>query len=221
MTEPRYNLGDLNDPALPPDATAIIDLREPGRPRHYSHADIRALSGGVARWLASRRLSRGARVAIASLNRAEYLIAYFGIMRAGLVAVPLNIKQPQEALDYVLGYTCLNDITARDVQKADGQWARGKNMDGFAPMGPVVTDEVDPEHLTITTRLNGQVVQQGRTEQLITGVRALISFITASMTLEPGDVIATGTPAGVGPMQPGDTVEVEVSGIGILCNTIV
>ena len=127
----------------------------------------------------------------------------------------------EEALDYVLGYTCLNDITARDVQKADGQWARGKNMDGFAPMGPVVTDEVDPEHLTITTRLNGQVVQQGRTEQLITGVRALISFITASMTLEPGDVIATGTPAGVGPMQPGDTVEVEVSGIGILCNTIV
>ena len=127
----------------------------------------------------------------------------------------------EEALDYVLGYTCLNDITARDVQKADGQWARGKNMDGFAPMGPVVTDEVDPEHLTITTRLNGQVVQQGRTEQLITGVRALISFITSSMTLEPGDVIATGTPAGVGPMQPGDTVEVEVSGIGILCNTIV
>ena len=96
-----------------------------------------------------------------------------------------------------------------------------ENMDGFAPTGPVVTDEVDPEHLTITTRLNGQVVQQGRTEQLITGVRALISFITASMTLEPGDVIATGTPAGVGPMQPGDTVEVEVSGIGILCNTIV
>ena len=127
----------------------------------------------------------------------------------------------EEALDYVLGYTCLNDITARDVQKADGQWARGKNMDGFAPMGPVVTDEVAPEHLTITTRLNGQVVQQGRTEQLITGVRALISFITASMTLEPGDVIATGTPAGVGPMQPGDTVEVEVSGIGILCNSIV
>ena len=99
----------------------------------------------------------------------------------------------------MLGYTCLNDITARDVQKADGQWARRQNMDGFAPMGPVVTDEVDPEHLTITTRLNGQVVQQGRTEQLITGVRALISFITASMTLEPGDVIATGTPAGVGP----------------------
>ena len=89
------------------------------------------------------------------------------------------------------------------------------------PTGPVITDEVDPEHLTITTRLNGQVVQQGRTEQLITGVRALISFITASMTLEPGDVIATGTPAGVGPMQPGDTVEVEVSGIGILCNSIV
>ena len=91
----------------------------------------------------------------------------------------------EEALDYVLGYTCLNDITARDVQKADGQWARGKIWTAL-PHGPVVTDEVDPEHLTITTRLNGQVVQQGRTEQLITGVRALISFITASMTWSRG-----------------------------------
>ena len=104
---------------------------------------------------------------------------------------------------------------------AEVQWARGKKRGGFARRGPFCTDGGDREHLTSTTRRIGQVVQQGRTEQLITGVRALISFITASMTLEPGDVIATGTPAGVGPMQPGDTVEVEVSGIGILCNTIV
>ena len=126
----------------------------------------------------------------------------------------------EEALDYVLGYTCLNDITARDVQKADGQWARGKNMDGFAPMGPVVTDEVDPEHLTITTRLNGQVAagEDRAAHHWCTGAHL---FHHCSMTLEPGDVIATGTPAGVGPMQPGDTVEVEVSGIGILCNSIV
>lgn len=127
----------------------------------------------------------------------------------------------EAALDYVLGYTCLNDVTARDIQKADGQWARGKNMDGFAPVGPVVTDEVEPGVLAIRTLLNGEVVQQSNTSLLITGVREIIAFITASMTLEPGDVIATGTPAGVGPMAPGDTVEVEIEGIGVLRNTVV
>ena len=127
----------------------------------------------------------------------------------------------EAALDYVLGYTCLNDVTARDIQKADGQWARGKNMDGFAPVGPVVTDEVEPGGLAIRTLLNGEVVQQSNTSLLITGVREIIAFIPASMTLEPGDVIATGTPAGVGPMAPGDTVEVEIEGIGVLRNTVV
>lgn len=102
MTDTLYNLGDLNDPSLPLDAPAVVDLREPGRPRHYTHAQVRALAGGVANWLRAQGLPRGARVAIASLNRAEYLIAYFGIMRAGYVAVPINIKQPQETLDYVL-----------------------------------------------------------------------------------------------------------------------
>lgn len=127
----------------------------------------------------------------------------------------------EDALNYVLGYTCLNDITARDIQKGDGQWTRGKNMDGFAPLGPVVTDEVDPAHLDIMTRLNGSVVQHSSTELLITSVRKIIAFITASMTLEPGDMIATGTPAGVGPMVPGDVVEVEIGGIGVLRNHIV
>lgn len=131
-----------------------------------------------------------------------------------------NVSE-EDALDYVLGYTCLNDVTARDIQKADGQWARGKNMDGFAPMGPVVTDEVDPAQLEITTKLNGAVVQHSNTELLITSVRRAIAFITASMTLEPGDVIATGTPAGVGPMVPGDVVEVEIAGIGTLRSYIV
>lgn len=127
----------------------------------------------------------------------------------------------EDALNYVLGYTCLNDVTARDIQMTDGQWTRGKNMDGFAPVGPVVTDEVDPTHLEITTRLNGTVVQHSNTELLITSVRKAIAFITASMTLEPGDVIATGTPAGVGPMVPGDVVEVEIAGIGTLRSYIV
>ncbi len=127
----------------------------------------------------------------------------------------------EDALDYVLGYTCLNDVTARDIQKSDGQWARGKGMDGFAPIGPVVTDEVDPNHVRLQTRLNGRVVQESDTALFITNVNEMIAFITASMTLEPGDVIATGTPAGVGPMQKGDTVEVEIQGIGVLRNHIV
>ena len=127
----------------------------------------------------------------------------------------------EDFADYILGYTCLNDVTARDVQKGDGQWTRGKSMDGFAPLGPVVTDEVDPAALDIETRLNGAVVQRGNTSQFMTAVPQLLEFITASMTLEPGDVVTTGTPAGVGPMVSGDTVEVTVQGIGTLRNHIV
>lgn len=131
-----------------------------------------------------------------------------------------NVKA-EDAMDYVLGVTCLNDVTARDIQKSDGQWARGKSMDGFAPMGPVVTDEVDPNHVAIRTRLNGRVVQESDTGLFITNVNEMIAFITASMTLEPGDVIATGTPAGVGPMKSGDVVEVEIDGVCTLKNTVV
>lgn len=131
-----------------------------------------------------------------------------------------NVKAA-DAMEYILGVTCLNDVTARDIQKGDGQWARGKSMDGFAPMGPWVTDEVDPRNLDICTRLNGREVQRGNTGQFMTGIGAMVEFITASMTLEPGDVIATGTPAGVGPMVPGDTVEVEIEGVGVLKNHIV
>ncbi|HIY22389.1 MAG TPA: fumarylacetoacetate hydrolase family protein [Candidatus Flavonifractor merdigallinarum] len=127
----------------------------------------------------------------------------------------------EDFADYVLGYTCLNDVTARDIQKGDGQWSRGKSMDGFAPMGPLVTDEVNPADLGVETRLNGTVVQSGRTSQFITPLGELFAFITASMTLEPGDVVATGTPAGIGPMKPGDTVEVEIEGIGVLRSRVV
>lgn len=123
--------------------------------------------------------------------------------------------------DFVLGYTCLNDVTARDIQKHDGQWSRGKSMDGFCPVGPWVVDELDPSSLKLETRLNGKTVQQGNTADLITSIPQLLEFITASMTLEPGDVVATGTPVGVGPMIPGDTIEVEIEGIGILKNQII
>lgn len=123
--------------------------------------------------------------------------------------------------DYILGYTCLNDVTAREVQKSDGQWTRGKSMDGFAPIGPLVTDEVDGADLKIETRLNGKTVQSARTSLFMHGLGELIEFITASMTLEPGDVVTTGTPAGIGSMVSGDTVEVEIEGIGVLRSHIV
>lgn len=131
-----------------------------------------------------------------------------------------NIKAKSFA-DFVLGYTCLNDVTARDVQRHDGQWTRGKSMDGFCPVGPWVTDEVEPEGLELTTRLNGTIVQRGNTAEFITAVPQLLEFITASMTLEPGDVVATGTPAGIGPMIPGDQVEVSIEGIGTLKNEVI
>ncbi len=123
--------------------------------------------------------------------------------------------------DYVLGYTCLNDVTARDIQGHDGQWTRGKSMDGFCPIGPWVSDEVDPAGLKLATRLNGKTVQQGDTADFITSIPQLLEFIAAAMTLEPGDVVATGTPAGVGPMIPGDQVEVEIEGIGVLKNQVI
>ena len=123
--------------------------------------------------------------------------------------------------NYVLGYTCLNDVTARDVQQQDGQWTRAKSMDGFCPIGPLVTDEVDPAELLLTTRLNGKLVQQGRTADLLTPIPQLLEFITAVMTLEPGDVVATGTPSGIGPMIPGDGVEVAIEGIGVLKNRVI
>lgn len=127
----------------------------------------------------------------------------------------------EDFLDYILGYTCLNDVTARDVQYGDGQWTRGKGMDGFCPIGPLVTDEIDGGNVDIETRLNGKTVQKANTDLFMTKLSQLFAFITASMTLEPGDVVTTGTPAGVGPMKSGDVVEVEIQGIGILRNYVV
>lgn len=126
-----------------------------------------------------------------------------------------------QAGEYILGFTCLNDVTARDIQSEDGQWTRAKSMDGFAPVGPWVVDGIDPGDLKLETRLNGKTVQSARTSMFMTKLPELMEFITASMTLEAGDLVATGTPAGVGPMQAGDTVEVELEGIGILSNTVV
>ncbi|MFL6138058.1 MAG: fumarylacetoacetate hydrolase family protein [Frankiaceae bacterium] len=126
-----------------------------------------------------------------------------------------------KALDVVLGYTCANDVTARDQQAADGQWARAKGYDTFCPVGPWIATNVDPADLEITTTLNGEVKQRGRTSELLHDVAALIEHVSGVMTLLPGDVLLTGTPAGVGPMVPGDEVAVTIEGIGTLTNRVV
>jgi 2-keto-4-pentenoate hydratase/2-oxohepta-3-ene-1,7-dioic acid hydratase in catechol pathway len=124
------------------------------------------------------------------------------------------------AMDVVLGYTCGNDVTARDQQRADGQWSRAKGYDTFCPLGPWIETELDPADLSITTSVNGEVKQDSRTSMIVHKIPSLIAYITACMTLLPGDVILTGTPEGVGPMQIGDRVEVTIEGIGTLSNPV-
>lgn len=123
-------------------------------------------------------------------------------------------------LNYVLGYTCVNDVTARDLQRKDVQFTRGKSFDTFCPVGPVIETDIDPLALSVVTRLNGDIKQQGRTSDMAFPVPFLIRYIADIMTLNPGDLIATGTPAGVSRMKPGDVVEVEVEGVGVLRNRI-
>lgn len=133
----------------------------------------------------------------------------------------------EDALDYVLGYTCANDVSARDCQFSDGQWARGKSFDTFVPLGPWIETQLNPADLEITGRLNGQVMQQSRTSQMVFDIPFLISYLSQGMTLRAGSVILTGTPEGVGfardPkvfLKPGDVYEVTVEGIGTLKNTV-
>jgi 2-keto-4-pentenoate hydratase/2-oxohepta-3-ene-1,7-dioic acid hydratase in catechol pathway len=125
------------------------------------------------------------------------------------------------AMEVVFGYTCANDVTARDQQKSDGQWSRAKGYDTFCPLGPWIETDVSIADLRLTTTLNGVVKQDGRTSQIVHKLPSLIAHITTCMTLLPGDVILTGTPAGVGPMDVGDEVVVEVEGVGRLANRVV
>jgi 2-keto-4-pentenoate hydratase/2-oxohepta-3-ene-1,7-dioic acid hydratase in catechol pathway len=131
-----------------------------------------------------------------------------------------KLREDEDPLDYVLGYTCVNDVTARDLQRKDVQFTRGKSFDTFCPVGPTIVDGLDPLNLTVVTRVNGVVKQNGRTADMAFSVPFLIRYIANIMTLYPGDLIATGTPAGVSRMNAGDVVEVEIAGIGILRNTI-
>jgi len=126
----------------------------------------------------------------------------------------------EEAQDCIAGYTCSNDVTARDLQRLDGQWTRSKSFDTFCPLGPRIVKNIDPTNLAITTRVNSVTKQNSNTNQMIFNAYKLVSFISAIMTLLPGDVISTGTPPGVGELQVGDVVEVEIEGIGILKNTV-
>jgi 2-keto-4-pentenoate hydratase/2-oxohepta-3-ene-1,7-dioic acid hydratase in catechol pathway len=124
----------------------------------------------------------------------------------------------EEAPRFILGYTCANDVTAREWQKQDGQWARAKGSDGFCPLGPWIETEVDPGDVEVVCRVNGDIRQRGRTSDFVFSPATLVSFISRTITLLPGDVVLTGTPSGVGPLQEGDLVEVEVEGIGVLAN---
>lgn len=131
-----------------------------------------------------------------------------------------KLSDSEDPLDYVLGYTCVNDVTARDLQRKDVQFTRGKSFDTFCPVGPFIVDGLDPLNLDVITRVNGAVKQNGRTADMAFSVPFLIRYIADVMTLYPGDLIATGTPAGVSPMKDGDTVEIEIEGIGVLRNTV-
>ncbi len=126
-----------------------------------------------------------------------------------------------DALAYIRGYTCANDVTARDLQETDDQWTRAKGFDTFCPLGPAIVEGLDPSNLQVVARVNGEERQRGATADMLFPVPALVAYISQVMTLEPDDVILTGTPPGVGPVQRGDLMEIEVAGIGILRNRVV
>ena len=141
------------------------------------------------------------------------------------VVIGKTCYQPAADADirqYILGYTCVNDVTARDLQNKDGQWSRSKGFDTFCPVGPLVTDEIDPwAGIGVQTRVNGQVKQDGNTRDFLFALEVVIRHIAQAMTLFPGDLIPSGTPAGVGPVVAGDVMEVSVAGVGTLKNTVV
>jgi 2-keto-4-pentenoate hydratase/2-oxohepta-3-ene-1,7-dioic acid hydratase in catechol pathway len=133
-----------------------------------------------------------------------------------------KLSPNEDVHPYILGYTAVNDVSARDLQKKDNQWARAKGFDTFCPVGPLVTDDIDPwKGVSVGTRVNGQVRQQGNTRDFVFPLDVLIHYISNIMTLMPGDLLCTGTPEGVGPLMPGDVVEISVDGVGTLRNSVV
>jgi 2-keto-4-pentenoate hydratase/2-oxohepta-3-ene-1,7-dioic acid hydratase in catechol pathway len=133
-----------------------------------------------------------------------------------------NLRADEDVGSYIRGYTCLNDVTARDLQRKDGQWTRGKGFDTFCPVGPLVSDEPDPwKGVIVETRINGELRQHGDTRDFIFPLDEIIRYCSQVMTLVPGDLIATGTPAGVGAVKPGDVMEITIAGIGTLRNRVI
>lgn len=145
-------------------------------------------------------------------------IEYEGEMAIVISKRCKNVKDPETV---ILGYTCINDVTARDIQKKDVQWTTAKSFDTFAPIGPFITTDINPEDARIETRVNGKIKQASNTKNLIFDVNDLVRFISKIMTLNAGDVIATGTPYGVGELLIGDTVEIEIEGVGVLSNNVI
>jgi 2-keto-4-pentenoate hydratase/2-oxohepta-3-ene-1,7-dioic acid hydratase in catechol pathway len=185
------------------DHAAEMHLPIPREPIIFLKAPTAVLApGGVIRY---PRMSR----------RVEYE-AELGIV-IGRAAREIT---PDQAAEHILGYTCFNDVTARDLQKKDGQWARAKSFDTFAPFGPCIETELDPADVLVEAYLNGKLKQSSSTSNMKFTVDIIVSFISMVMTLLPGDVIATGTPPGIGPMRAGDEIEVRISGIGSLINTV-
>lgn len=197
------------------DHIAEAGLEEPARPLIFAKFPSSAIGPGEA-IVIDRRIT-------ARVDWEVELGVVIGRRASGVTAA--------EALDHVFGYTVANDVSARDVQFADGQWVRGKSLDTFCPIGPVVVtrdDVPDPQGIRLATRVNGETVQDSSTAEMVFGVRELIEFCSASFTLEPGDLLITGTPWGCGEfmfpqrsLKDGDIVEVEAKGIGILRNTVV
>ena len=147
-------------------------------------------------------------------------VDYEGELAVVIGALARTIRA-EDAYRVILGYTCANDVTLRDLQKTDDQWTRAKGFDGSCPLGPWVETNLDPNETRVWTRLNGDTVQSGETRDMVFGVATLVEYITSFMTLLPGDVILTGTPEGVGRLAAGDVVEVEVDGVGTLSNSVV
>jgi 2-keto-4-pentenoate hydratase/2-oxohepta-3-ene-1,7-dioic acid hydratase in catechol pathway len=154
------------------------------------------------------------------LPKASQQVEHEGELGVVIGRLARKISDTDDPLSYVFGYTCVNDVTARDLQRKDVQFTRGKSFDTFCPVGPWIETDLDPTNATVQTRLNGELKQKGNTADMAFPVAFLIRYISEIMTLYPGDLIATGTPAGVSRMKQGDTVEVEVTGIGILRNSI-
>src|SRR6185295_12071108 len=154
------------------------------------------------------------------LPAASQQVEHEGELGVVIGRIARNIPGDEDPLSYVLGYTCVNDVTARDLQRKDVQFTRGKSFDTFCPVGPFIVDGLNPLNLAVTTRVNGAVKQNGRTADMAFSVPFLIRYIADIMTLYPGDLIATGTPAGVSQMNAGDVVEVEIEEIGVLRNPV-